>query len=268
MKHNTRFRWHGLLLALAAHGAAAQDADQLPQQLANPLAALTSVPLQLNYEYDAGVAGDAERMRLNVQPVVPMDLGEDWNLISRTILPVVSQDELFPGNGAAFGIGDVTQSFFFSPEAPTSRGWIWGVGPALLVPTASDATLGADRCAAGPTAVMLRQTSSGWTYGGLFNHLWSVEDEPEGADISNSLVQLFVSKRIGPGRTVSAVVESTYDWEGEQWTVPLNVSVSQVVRLRRQLVSFQGGIGRYAEGPAVAPEWGLRFTTTLMFPKR
>ena len=263
---NRRLLALGTLLAIDA--AAAQNTDQLAKQLANPLAALTSVPLQLNYEREGGRSGEADRTRLNIQPVIPFDLGEDWNLISRTILPVVSQEPYAPSADSARGIGDVTQSLFFSPETPTARGWIWGVGPALLAPTASDEVLGADRWALGPTAVALRQTTSGWTYGGLFNHLVSADDDPERRDISNTLVQLFASKRIGPGRSVSAAVESTYDWEGEQWTVPITVSVSQVLRLGRQLVSFQGGVGRYADGPEAAPDWGLRFTTTFMFPKK
>jgi hypothetical protein len=202
-----------------------------------------------------------------VQPVIPKDLGGDWNLISRTILPVVSQDELAPGMGDASGIGDVTQSFFFSPEPTTKRGWTWGVGPVLLAPTASDDLLGADRWAAGPTAVLLRQTADGWTYGGLFNHLESFGgDEPQ-IDISNTLVQLFVSRRVGPGRTVSANVESTYDWEAEQWTVPVHVAVSQVLRIGRQMLSLQCGVGRYVESSELAPKWGVRFTMTLMFRK-
>ena len=145
MKPTTLFSATAVLLA--ANGALAQSADQLAKQLANPIASLTSVPLQFNYEREAGLDGDADRVRLNVQPVIPSDLGNDWNLISRTILPIVSQEELIPGTGEASGIGDVTQSLFFSPEVATRRGWIWGVGPALLVPTASDDTLGADRWA-------------------------------------------------------------------------------------------------------------------------
>jgi hypothetical protein len=251
----------------AASPLAAQNNDQLAKQLANPLAALTSVPLQLNFEREAGLAAEADRVRLNVQPVIPKDLGDDWNLISRTILPVVNQDELAPGIGAASGIGDVTQSFFFSPDAMTKRGWTWGVGPVLLAPTASDEVLGADRWAAGPTAVLLRQTATGWTYGGLFNHLESFGGDGIEAEISNTLVQLFVSRRIGPGRTVSANVESTYDWEAEQWTVPVHVAVSQVLRVGRQMLSVQGGVGRYVESSDLAPAWGLRLTMTLMFPK-
>jgi hypothetical protein len=110
-----------LPLLVAANVAAAQSADRLARELANPLAALTSVPLQLNLEREAGLNGDGDRVRLNVQPVVPIDLGDDWNLISRTILPVVSQDELLPGMGDASGLGDVTQSRFFSPESSCGK---------------------------------------------------------------------------------------------------------------------------------------------------
>jgi hypothetical protein len=142
------------------------------------------------------------------------------------------------------------------------------VGPAFLLSTASDDLLGTGQWAAGPTVVALRQTASGWTYGGLFNHLESFAGDDDRADVSSTLVQLFVSRRVGPGRTLSAQVESTYDWEREQWNVPLNVSYGRVMRIGRQMVSFHGGVGRYVEAPEVAPEWGVRFTTTLMFPKR
>src|SRR5262245_31069543 len=257
------------IMSLAAvHAAHAQSVDSLAKQLQNPIASLTSVPLQLNYERGAGLDGDGERVRLNVQPVIPKDLGENWNLISRTILPVVSQHDVFPGLGSQSGIGDVTQSLFFSPDAPTKRGWTWGVGPAFLVPTAGDDLLGTGKWAAGPTFVALRQTAAGWTYGGLFNHLESFAGDSARDDVSATFIQLFASRRVGKGRTVSATVESTYDWEHEQWNVPLNVSYSQVMRIGKQMLSFQGGVGRYLEAPTLAPDWGVRFTTTLMFPKR
>jgi hypothetical protein len=255
-------------ICFCAGSAFGQTPDQLAKQLQNPLAALTSVPLQLNYERRAGAAEDADRVRLNVQPVIPRDLGDGWNLISRTILPIVSTDELVPGMDSQSGIGDVTQSLFFSPEASTKSGWTWGVGPAFLVPTASDDTLGTRKWAAGPTLVALKQTANGWTYGGLFNHLVSFAGDDDRDEVRATLIQLFGAKRIGPGRTISAVVESTYDRETDQWTVPVNVAIAQVARIGKQMVSFQIGGGRYADGPELAPDWGLRITTTLMFPKR
>src|SRR5262249_42746676 len=142
-------------------------------------------------------------------------------------------------------------------------GWTWGVGPVLLLPTASDPLLGGRKWGAGPTAVALRQTSTGWTYGALVNHITSFAGDAERSDINSTFLQPFVAKRIGPGRTLSANVEATYDWEGSAWTVPLNVSLSQIVPIRGRLVSLQVGAAWYVEAPTRAPDWGLRATVTF-----
>jgi hypothetical protein len=241
------------------------SADALAKQLSNPVAALISVPLQLNWDDGYG-RDDGERWTLNVQPVIPFDLGEDWNLISRTILPVIAQQDVIPGDDRQSGIGDVVQSLFLSPKAPVS-GWILGAGPVFLLPTATDDLLGAEQWGIGPTGVALKQTPDGWTYGALANHIWSVAGDDDRADVNATFLQPFVSKALGQGRTATVNLESSYDWESSQWTIPVNVMYSKVTRIGGQMVSIGGGVRVYLDAPDGGPDWGLRFIVTLLYPK-
>lgn len=225
--------------AAAADGGSAAplragNADALAKALSNPIAALISVPFQFNY--DTGYGADGDRWTLNVQPVVPITLSEDWNVISRTILPVQTQTGVVAvaSDPTQSGIGDVIQSFFFSPKAPTAGGWVWGAGPVLMLPTASDDALGTEKWSAGPTAVALRQTAGGWTYGALANHLWSFAGDGDRADVNATFLQPFVSKALGRGRTVSANLESTYAWNGGGWTPSARRSARKATRRRRR----------------------------------
>jgi len=246
--------------------AASDDADSLAMRLANPVAALISVPLQFNWDTGLGREGDGDRTTLNIQPVIPFSISEDWNLISRTILPVIWQKDVLPRGGRQSGFGDVLQSVFFSPKAPTASGWIWGLGPALLLPTGnSDFTL--DQTAAGPSAVVLKQNAAGLTYGMLVNQLWGVSNSGPLPDVDATFLQPFVTQRIGPGRTVSLSLEATYDRNSSQWTVPVNASIAQIVPVSGQLISFGFGARAFADGPRGAPDWGLRLSITLLFPR-
>ncbi|ART82119.1 hypothetical protein CBP31_05330 [Oceanisphaera profunda] len=244
------------------------SADELAKQLANPIASLISVPMQLNYDDGIGALDKGYKFTLNVQPVIPVSISDDWNMISRTILPIAFQEDIYPGAGNQFGLGDVTQSLFFSPKALTASGWTWGAGPALLIPTATDDLLGGEKWGGGPTAVVLKQTANGWTYGGLANHIWSFAGDSNRNDINATYLQPFLAKGLGQGRTINAALESTYNWEDDQWTVPLNLAYSKVTKIGPQMVSFQGGARYYLEAPDNAAEWGLRFTVTLLYPNK
>ena len=264
-KNNLPLAVIGTML-LATSTAFADEAD-IAKQLANPVAALISVPIQMNYDTNYGVAEDGTVLRVNVQPVIPITLNEDWNLISRTILPIVDQNDFpFPGV-SEFGLGDTVQSVFFSPKAPTASGWIWGAGPVLLVPTATDEVLGSEKWGIGPTAVVLKQQGP-WTYGGLANHIESFAGESNRADISATFLQPFVSYITQSKTTYAVNFESTYDWETRNWSIPLNVTANQLLRFGDQLVQVGGGIRYWAESPDNGPEgWGLRLQFTLLYPK-
>ncbi len=244
--------------------AQAAGAEELAKQLSNPVADLISVPFQLNYDENIGVDDSGSRWTLNIQPVVPISLGGNWNLISRTILPVISTEGILPGSSSETGLGDTVQSFFFSPKQPTSGGWIWGAGPVLLLPTSTDDTLGAGEWGAGATGVALRQQGP-WTYGGLANHVWDIGGD---MDISQTFVQPFLSYTTPTAWSFTINSESTYDWESEQWSVPVNVIASKVTQIGGQLVSVGGGLRYWAESSDGGPEgWGVRLQLTFLFPK-
>ena len=266
--------------ALFAQDAATDEqaaAAELAKKLSNPVASLISVPIQNNWDFGIGSA-NAMRYTANIQPVIPFSLSEDWNLITRTIVPVIYAESPVAGGADKSGLGDIVQSFWASPKTPTDSGWIWGAGTVLLYLSGTDG-LSAHNWGAGPTALVLKQ-QNGWTYGVLANHLWSYAqtgghgssdagDASDGSDvgINATFLQPFVSYSTKSFTTYGLNTESTYDWSHSQWTVPVNASVSQLIKVGKLPVQLSLGVKYYAERPIGGPDWGLRFAVTLLFPK-
>jgi len=251
--------------AAAARGADAQDEKaELAKKLQNPIASLVSVPVQNNWDFGIGPA-DAMRYTANIQPVTPFSISTDWNLIVRTIIPVIYAEEPVKGFGNKFGLGDITQSFFFSPKEPVG-GWILGAGPVALWPTETDSALGTGKWGAGPTVVALRQDHA-WTYGILANQIWSYAGWGD-QNVNATFLQPFVGYTTKTLTTFTVNTESTYDWQARQWTVPINFMVQQLVKIGKLPIAFQLGYRYYADKPNGGPDWGLRFTITFLFPKK
>lgn len=240
------------------------DAADLSKKLSNPVASLISVPLQFNYDNGLGEK-DADRVILNIQPVIPFSISEDWNLIVRTILPVIYQESLDDGIDSEFGLGDTTQSFFFSPKEPV-RGWILAAGPVALWPTGTDPLIRSEQLGLGPTAIALRQ-QHGWTFGVLANHIWGVTESDDHPDVNATFIQPFLSHTWPSATSLTINMENSYDWTAEEWTVPINLMVGQIVTFGDQPVQFIIGGRYYADAPDGGPEWGLRFVVTFLFPK-
>jgi hypothetical protein len=237
-------------------------AGELAKQLSNPISSLISVPFQFNYDEGLGAAGTGKRTLVNLQPVVPFSISQDWNLISRTILPFIDQRDVVPGTRQS-GLGDTVQSFFFSPKAPTAGGLIWGVGPVFLLPTGTNG-LSANQFAAGLTGVALKQSGK-WTLGALANHMWSVGGT---TNINTSFVQPFLSYNTANLWTFTLNTEATYDWNARDAGVPINLIATKLIQIAGRPVSVGGGARYWADSTPGGPQgWGGRLLVTFLFPK-
>ena len=251
----------------------ADEHADVAKKLANPLASMISVPIQYNYDSDIGKFDKGDRSKVNVQPVIPFSINDEWNIISRTIIPVIWQDDIAydpisgMGTGSQSGIGSTSLSLWASPKEPTENGWIVGAGAAFLLPTATDDLLGGDQWGAGPTLVGLKQTGH-WTIGGLANHVWSFAED-DNAKVSNTYIQPFLTYITSESVTYALNSESNYNWETEEWSVPINFMVSKLVKVGTQLISVQGGVRYWAVADADSnPEgWGARVALTFIIPK-
>ncbi|MFP2924369.1 neuromedin U [Pyxidicoccus sp. 3LG] len=256
---------------LVAPTAAAQEEppeQNLAKDIQNPVANLISVPLQDNI--DLGVdPGDRVRNTLNIQPVIPVTLTERFNLISRIILPVLYQPDLADGSGGTFGLGDTSATFFVAPSKPGAL--IWGVGPALLLPTATDEVLGTGKWSIGPSVVALVQPEP-WSFGVLANQVWSVFGDDDRGSVNQLLVQYFVTYNLPDGWYVTSAPIITANWEapsGDQWTVPFGAGAGKLFKAGR--LPLNGSLSAYynavrPDSPGAA-DWQLRVQLAFLFPK-
>ena len=257
----------GLVLVCATPPVWAQHDDaELAKKTQNPVADLISVPFQNNVNFGVGPHDDVQYI-LNIQPVIPFKLTEDWNLISRTIVPLIYQPELAPGVGEVFGLGDIQESLFLSPAKPGKV--IWGVGPIFQFPTATDDSLGQGKWGAGPTAVALT-VHGPWVLGALVNNVWSFAGDSDRRDVNQMLLQPFVNYNLPDAWYVVTAPIITADWEADsddRWTVPIGAGVGKIVRLGKLPVNAQASAYYNVIRPDNAAEWQLRIQIQLLFPR-
>ena len=253
-----------VFLALAPVGKAEESSTaDLAKAAQNPLASMISLPFQNNTDTNVEV-GSEEKIKntLNIQPVWPIEWNDNWNLITRTIIPLISKPT---EDSRENGLGDISFSGWFSPKE--SGKWVWGVGAMALLPTGAD-KLTADKWSLGPTAVAL--TFNGpWVYGGLINNIWSVSGSGP-KDINMMTLQPFINYNLSGGRYFTSSPLITANWEadsGQQWTVPLGLGYGKIFKLGNAPVNGQISLYHNVEGPANGADWQLRLQLQFMFPK-
>lgn len=259
-----------VLVAGSSARAAESDVESLAKAAQNPIADMISLPLLLNTNLNTGPYRKTQEV-LNIQPVIPFHLNSDWNLITRTIIPLISQPQLSPGADRTNGLGDIQFSAFFSPSRPSK--WIWGAGVIVQAPSATDDVLGQGKWGLGPTAVALHmEKGDPWVYGALINNVWSVAGDGDRSKVNQMLLQPFINYNLPhhPGRYLLFSPIITANWEangGNRWTVPLGLGIGQIMHWGKQPVNLQAGAYYNVARPDYAPNWNIRLQLQFMFPK-
>ena len=251
---------------LGTQALVAQSTEDLAKAAQNPIANLISLPFQNNTNTGIG-ANDETQNIMNVQPVWPVMLNDEWNLITRTIVPIVSQPDIFTGEGRVNGIGDTTFTAFLSP---TDSGEItWGAGPVFLLPTATDDVLGSEKWGAGISAVALAMPGK-WVIGSLVSNVWSVGGSGE-QDINLFTWQYFVNYNMDNGWYLTTAPIITANWEADsdhRWTVPFGGGVGKLFKIGDQPINAQVSAYNNVITPDdFGAEWQVRAMVQFLFPK-
>jgi hypothetical protein len=246
------------------------SAGDLAKATQNPVASLISVPLQNFTDFNIGPFGRDRNTVLQFQPVVPIQLSENWNLITRTIGALVYQPDITQQHGGTFGLNDINPSFFLSPANPGKL--IWGAGPTFLIPTATDNVLGTGKFSIGPSVIALVQPGK-WTLGVLVSNLFSVAGPSDRADVNSFILQYFINYNLKKGYYLTSAPINSANWNapsGNVWLVPVGGGIGRIMRLGFQPVNVSVQAYGNAKRPNnfPSPTWQLKFQIAFLYPKK
>lgn len=245
-----------------------ESGGDLAKAAQNPVADMVSIPVQTNFNFDYGLNKDKTQIVTNIQPVIPISLTKDWNLITRTIIPVIYTE--FPAYQT--GLGNVQFTGFVSPAMPGK--FIWGFGPVIQFPTHTDTYLGSNKWSAGPSAVgLFLDKDSPWVIGLLVQNVWSFAGpttSKENPTVNQFLAQPFINYNLPKAWYITFSPIITADWKAtgpDQWTVPLGLGVGKIFKIGK--LPFNGQLfGSYMVArPEIGPSWSIRAQLTLLLPK-
>ncbi|MCZ7463811.1 transporter [Rhizobium rhizogenes] len=253
-----------LVLLSALPASAEDDVDELARKVSNPASFMISVPVHSDFDVGRWGGGDTYSATLDIEPVIPFALNDDWNMISHTDFPIVYNDPIGTPGGK-LGLGDISQNLSFTPARHGPL--IWAFGPEFSLPTATDDRFGTGKLSMGPSGLLLLQTKS-MSVGMSASHLWSVAGAGDRPRVSQTELQPFIAWHIGGGKTISANLDFSYDWVASDYTLPVSLSFSQIVKVGEQTLSLSLGAKYWIEGPEDGPQWGIKAGVTFLFPQK
>ncbi len=260
-----------MALFLSGVTSAEMSQEEIAKASQNPLTAMYSLPIQNNTYFNIGPDEKTKNVA-NFQPVLPFDLNDDWTVVTRTIMPIISSPTYSGGEyEREFGLGDTTFTAFFTPKKTGDSGWIWGIGPTLYLPTATDRDLGTKAWGAGASGVALKMDGK-WVYGALVSNVWSLAgaDHPENK-IDSMTLQPFVNYNMSDGWFVASVPIITANWEADSdhtWTVPMGLGIGRAMKLGKIPMTAQlHGYYNVVTPDDYGEEWQMRIQVQLLFPR-
>ena len=246
--------------------AVEDQTGDLQKATQNPISSLISVPLQNNSNFDTGPLDRTQNV-LNIQPVIPVQVSEKWNLITRTIVPLIYQPDVTQRNLGLMGLGDINPTFFLSPAKPGKL--IWGIGPSFILPTATNRVLGQGKWSAGPSAVALVQPGH-WTIGALVNNVWNFAGRSDKPAVNQMLLQYFINYNLKKGWFTVLAPIITANWKASRsnvWTVPFGGGIGRIMKFGTQPVNLSVQFYGNATHPAGTSPWSMRMQLAFLFPK-
>jgi hypothetical protein len=244
-----------------------QSNTALAKQLQNPLGDLIIIPFQNNTDLKVGPDKGAADI-LNIQPVIPIHLSAEWNLITRMIVPLVWSPTFQPAKSVPFGTGPTALSMFLSP-ANAVDGWVWGVGPSALLPTSSDRSLGSNVWGVGPAIVVVK-TAGPFVAGALVSDVFSLGGTSGRGGTKYNLFAAtpFFNYNFDSGWFVGTmpIITSVQTSGGERWTLPVGANIGRVVKIGGRLpVALLVGAYYNAVRPRFGAAWQLRTQIAIIF---
>ncbi|HZL11042.1 MAG TPA: hypothetical protein VFC65_13695 [Prolixibacteraceae bacterium] len=245
------------------------DLGSMSKEFLNPLSDIWSIQIQNDFVFVAGdyISGNRKANFTNFQPIMPIPLGEKWNLVNRPLIPyvVVETPQLNGSYKNESGLGDIELIQVVSPAKGLGFFNMFGVGATWIFPTAKNDAIGAEQWSVGPT-LGIGRISEKFVFGIIAQQNWSLGGKENRPDINRFKFQYFLKYRINPTFNITSSPIIIANWDknsNNKWSIPLGLGFSSTMKIGILPVNLSYETQYYVESPeSYGAQWNFRFTLT------